>query len=98
MQKNLTLNSNRVRCPPILQVEAKNDQGFTPLILAASSNNLEVVKVLLKYGADINARTDKGLTALKFASDFNQDEKVAELLIKRGARIENINKKKKKQN
>ena len=46
-------------------VNAKKEDGWTPLMLTASDNpNLEVLKVLLKAGADVNAQNKYGRTPL----------------------------------
>src|ERR1039458_6110757 len=46
-------------------VHAKDDNGATPLLLAAQANgNPEVIKVLAKAGADLNAKDSNGCTAL----------------------------------
>lgn len=42
-------------------------QGFTNLIMAVDSNNEEVVRFLIKNGADVNAKTGDGDTALSLA-------------------------------
>ena len=39
----------------------------TPLMLAAHEGNLEIVKLLVTEGADINAQDDDGNTSLHFA-------------------------------
>lgn len=48
-------------------VNAITSDGFTPLHLAAASNNTELVTLLLEKGADINAETKDGCTALQVA-------------------------------
>lgn len=45
------------------------DKNLTPLLLAAKKNNADVVKALLKAGADITAKDDKGRTAQELATD-----------------------------
>ena len=42
-------------------------QGFTNLIMAVDSNNEEVVRFLIKNGANVNAKTRDGDTALSLA-------------------------------
>lgn len=41
---------------PGLPVEVTNKSGYTPLFCAAFLGQLEIVKILLKYGADPNRR------------------------------------------
>jgi ankyrin repeat protein len=60
-------------------VDARDVIGQTPLQWAAFSNMGDAIKVLLKHGADINARSyDSGYTALKMAivADMPDSEKV----------------------
>lgn len=35
---------------------AKNDSGFTPLMIAVQSGNLEAIKLLISHKADVNAQ------------------------------------------
>src|SRR6478736_1673192 len=42
--------------------------AYTPLLLAAKSGNAEVIDPLVKAGADVNAATSNGTTALMFAA------------------------------
>jgi ankyrin repeat protein len=44
---------------------------------AAEENQLEAVLLLLKSGADINTRDNKGMTALTFASRKGNSQMVA---------------------
>ena len=44
-------------------LDIKNEQGRTPLMLAAEQANMECEKALVDAGADINA-TDKGFTVI----------------------------------
>jgi ankyrin repeat protein len=49
------------------EVNAKNQDGITPLYMAARSGNKYVTKLLLAHGADVNARVNKGMTPLSEA-------------------------------
>lgn len=40
----------------------------TPLILAASAGRVEVVKTLIEYGVNINAKNQEGHSALQYAA------------------------------
>ena len=48
-------------------VNARTEDGWTPLMLATIKGYAEVARALLKQGADVNARNKKGWTALMFA-------------------------------
>jgi hypothetical protein len=69
------------------RVNTRNDQGKTPLLVAAQGSNIDVVRVLLEAKANVN-RVDKNKnTALHLATDAS----VAKLLIKHGASRTAIN-------
>lgn len=57
----------------------------TALIYAAGRGNISIVKLLLKWGADINDQDGNGWTALSSAED-NRHYSVAKLLKKAGAK------------
>lgn len=60
------------------QVNARDDQGSTPLIHAAMYGDEAVVRLLLEKGADPNAKNDTGVTALMQVT--NSVAKARELL------------------
>jgi len=70
--------------------------GYTPLMQAASSANLELVKLLINAGADLNPEDQHGRTALDEAEMYTHSSKehraVVAFLKERGA--QNGNKKK----
>jgi uncharacterized protein len=45
-------------------INARNDEGATPLMLASSAGNIAIMKLLLLKGAEVNAASDEGITAL----------------------------------
>lgn len=49
-------------------VNARSEDGYTPLMYAVAIGNLEVVREVLSGGADINAQSTTGWTALMFAA------------------------------
>jgi len=50
-------------------LEARQQDGFTPLMGAAAGGVTEIVERLIAAGADVNARNDAGKTALDFARE-----------------------------
>jgi ankyrin repeat protein len=46
--------------------------GFTPLMCAACYGRVEIVKLLLKHGADKNSLDSRGFSALDFARKMNK--------------------------
>ena len=48
-------------------VDAKNEDGLMPLMLAVQHNNMPAVQILLQHGARASSPNDAGLTALHFA-------------------------------
>lgn len=56
-----------------VDVNTKDEAGMTPLMVAASYGYAGVVDMLIKSGADVNAR-DKHSTALRLA-DMSQSDK-----------------------
>ena len=68
------------------EVNAKREDGWTPLHFAASQNASEVVNVLLANGAEVNAKDYGGDTPLRFAAFFDAFEAV-EILLANGAEV-----------
>ena len=64
---------------------AKHGYDKTALHLAAEKDYLDVARVLLAAGADIEARTSWGSTPLDWAANMGS-KRVGELLLERGAR------------
>lgn len=56
------------------QIELTSEQSKTPLHVAAIANSLKVVELLLKSGANENARTADGDTALQLARKLKNKE------------------------
>ena len=64
----------------LLDVDVKNKDGDTPLILAAKNNQVKIVDMLLRFGADVDAVNDNGYIA--FNATKNND--IIDLLIEYG--------------
>uniref|UniRef100_A0A1B0DND8 Fetal globin-inducing factor n=1 Tax=Phlebotomus papatasi TaxID=29031 RepID=A0A1B0DND8_PHLPP len=67
-------------------VKAVDRDGYTPLHRAAYNNRYELAQLLLKYGSDINARTEYKWTPLHSACKWN-NAKVAALLLQHSADV-----------
>jgi ankyrin repeat protein len=69
-------------------IEAKDQAGNTTLILAAYTQQLDLVRVLLKHGANASARSADGITALYWATGRRDPDalKIAALLRQYGAK------------
>lgn len=65
-------------------IRAQDGQGMTPLVLAARSNQIELVKLLIDAGADVNAKGRH--TALTRAAQGGHLE-VVRLLLNKGAEV-----------
>jgi ankyrin repeat protein len=79
-----------VRSMRLLQMTGArvNGQGSccAPLLLAASEGRLDAIRYLLDQGADVNARDERGRSALTEAA-FNGNASVIKELILRGAEL-----------
>jgi len=67
-------------------VNAKDENGWTPLHYAANIGYKEIAELLIANGADVNAQSEDKSTALHTAAYWGQKE-VAELLIGKGADV-----------
>jgi ankyrin repeat protein len=68
-------------------VNAVNLRGYTPLHLAVSNNEPELVDLFLDHGANIEARDRRGRTPLLMACDYG-NERAAIRIMSRGARLD----------
>jgi ankyrin repeat protein len=66
--------------------EVGDGAGTTPLMVVASSGNLEAANILLQARANANASTDRGRTALMLAVE-NHQPRLVKLLIGSGANL-----------
>jgi ankyrin repeat protein len=67
-------------------LEAGADPNLSePIHNAVYNNNVEMVELLIKYKANVNARNENGYNALHIAALWNPDEKVTAILLKAGA-------------
>ena len=69
-----------------IDVNARDDNGLSPLMVASFLGNVDIVKLLLQKGADVNARDLQGENALIKASAAGREEVVRLLLERWGGR------------
>jgi ankyrin repeat protein len=67
------------------QIDARDSEGRTALMLAVLQGRLDSVLALLRRGADPNAADLAGLTPLQ-AARANQQAEIADALLRAGAR------------
>jgi ankyrin repeat protein len=71
-------------------INARDEGGFTPLLIASEGSNSKdgsVLRLLLEHGADINVQNQDGKTPLHEALTYGALE-VVRLLLKHGADVE----------
>ena len=73
-----------------LHINYPTNEGATPLILAIEDKNMDIVKFLIKQGANINYKKDNGSTCLMISLQFGTTE-ISKLLILKGADVNYIN-------
>lgn len=71
-------------------IDVKTEEGWTGLIIACFNNRKEVVKFLVREGADVNAVNKKGTTVFMYAKTpilETHDTEILEFLLKNNADI-----------
>jgi ankyrin repeat protein len=69
-------------------VNARDKNGNTALMIATSRGHVDIVEILIDAGADVNAKDECGNTALMIAvniPDYSTDEEHTEQLVYRGS-------------
>lgn len=62
-----------------VDVNARDENGFTALMLASALNRKEIVRLLIQNGADMSLRSNSGFYALTFACVTGANDAVQEL-------------------
>uniref|UniRef100_S4RLR0 M-phase phosphoprotein 8 n=1 Tax=Petromyzon marinus TaxID=7757 RepID=S4RLR0_PETMA len=68
------------------QVDHEDGTGMTLVMLAAAFGHLDILRLLIRSGANVNARQKNGSTALIYAAEKNHLSTLA-LLLENGARV-----------
>jgi hypothetical protein len=85
---NLTPEGVRAAIDAGAEVNVRDEDGYTALILAARWNgNPEVVRVLLDAGAMVNARSNWGWTPLMYAARWNGNPDILQVLLDAGGEM-----------
>jgi ankyrin repeat protein len=74
----------RAQATNAISVNARDEWGNTPLMVAAANGDIAVLELLLNAGAEVNATNKAGATALMRAAT---DEQQVRLLVNRGADV-----------
>lgn len=69
-----------------VDINKKDNEGSSPFMNAANSNNIKVMSFLINYIRDINKRDLSGRSALALAV-YKNDAEVVEFLVKNGANV-----------
>ena len=72
---------------PAIELDYRDDDGRTPLHIAAKVANLPGIILLLRKGVQVNRQDEKGKTALSLAGKYGPDT-MAAVLVENGARLE----------
>ncbi len=76
-----------------VSVDVRDDNGNTILLISCQNGNKRLVKLALRYGADINLCNFKGNTALHFCYRYGYAKTLGSYLKRKGAddQIRNLN-------
>ncbi|CAB0033812.1 unnamed protein product [Trichogramma brassicae] len=77
----MLLEIGRDKYPP-MSIDALDNKGNTPLLLALDSDNMKMVELLLRSGANPNLAVEQGFTPLHFICSHNVDDDKVEVFLK----------------
>jgi uncharacterized protein len=84
----LTTSVKRLLSIRNINVNVKDDEsGMTPLHWAAVNGHIEIARLLLQNGAEVNAKGYNGSTPLQFAAEEDNVD-ILHLLVENGANLE----------
>ncbi|XP_034947315.1 ankyrin-1-like [Chelonus insularis] len=76
-----------------ININAESSEKNTPIIHAIINNNTELVKIFLKYNANIQYANLEGDTPLHKAAEHMVDEEIVNVLLSHNAHVDVVNKK-----
>ncbi len=93
--RNNQLEAAKILLDKHVSLESTDESGDTALQIAASQGNFVLCELLIKAGANVNARNKKGETPLhkilrfkpEGLTQIDQQEKIYELLVQQGADV-----------
>ena len=68
----------------IINIDQADDDGNTPLNIACQNGDYNIVKALIRAGAELNTQNRQGNTPLHYAKTYDYPE-VMSILVKNGA-------------
>jgi len=83
-RKNNEKEVKRLLKEPYIDIDIKDEEGFTALIWAIVNKNSKMVKMLLDKGANLNIQDDDRWTALQWAV-MEKDSDIVKMLLDKGA-------------
>lgn len=81
---NVSMASNQ-KLWHLEKISINNYGSATPLTVAISKGDIEIVKKFIEYGADVNEKAN-GMTPLMIAARYNKVE-IIKLLLSKGANL-----------
>ena len=76
-----------------VDVNARDSNGWTPLVFAAGSGHAEIADLLIDNNADVTSQTNEGRNALMYAAAYFGHTDIARILIDNDADIDAIDNK-----
>jgi ankyrin repeat protein len=73
------------------RLNSRDNNGWSPLLRASRFGHLEVARLLLDRGVDVNAKKKDLWTAALHLASANGHDKIVELLLERGADVHVLN-------
>ena len=72
-----------------IEIDFKNKEGYTPLMIASYKGNIDIVKLLLEYNASVDITNNYNYSALIYACIYGNLD-VVKILLKHKANIKLI--------